>query len=163
MDAFRAPCFPALTMHTRFPLLRSRIGFLSVTATMLFLIPCSLFAADVADVLKTPDQTFVTRGEFIRFFGELAQKCAGRDVQIDGYFVDTPMERPWRRIRWLQRQLGWTTDHLVNYCLNHSRYAYTGGIDHIRWLTVTKARGLITGLENSLRIRNEKQARRTHE
>ncbi|MDD4627794.1 MAG: S41 family peptidase [Candidatus Peribacteraceae bacterium] len=53
-------------MHTRFPLLRSRIGFLSVTATMLFLIPCSLFAADVADVLKTPDQTFVTRGEFIR-------------------------------------------------------------------------------------------------
>ena len=33
---------------------------------MLFLVPCSLFAANVADVLKTPDTSLVTRGEFIR-------------------------------------------------------------------------------------------------
>ena len=47
----------------------------------------------------------------------------------------------YRRIMWLRRKLGWSEDELVAYI---RKYAH---VDAIRFLTVPKARGIITGLE----------------
>lgn len=48
----------------------------------------------------------------------------------------------WRKIRWLQRRLGWPDDHLVNYIRKAC------GIDSVRFMTTWGARAVITGMEN---------------
>ena len=75
-------------------------------------------------------------------------------MTLDGYFAGQAMERSWRRIRWLQRQLGWSDARLVNYVLWHGSQSGSK-IDHIRWLTVGKARGVITGMEKMRKLRTQ--------
>lgn len=60
----------------------SRIGAFTLSAAMLFLIPFSLCAASVADVLKTPDASSVTRGEFIRATVKLLAVPGGAEAKL---------------------------------------------------------------------------------
>ena len=104
----------------------------------------------------------LTRDEFIRLMNDLETKGVrdqGVKNSIDRYFAGTPMEAPWRRIRWLQRQLGWGDEHLKGYIKWHGKDT-ARWIDHIGWLTVDKARGIITGME---KMRHSKKYRLTKE
>jgi len=95
----------------------------------------------------------LTRVEFLRFLSDLSKKTGngkwdtGNGAEdLDRFFAGTAVERPWLRIRWLQRRLEWSDQRLINYVLWHGNR--TGSrIDHIRWLSVSKARGIITGME----------------
>jgi len=107
----------------------------------------------------------LTREEFVRLMGDIAVKVMGSRLRgndnsgMDGYFAGTPMAWSWKKIRWLQRQLGWSDVRLINYIKWHGKETVRK-IDHVGWLTVDKARGIITGMEkirhgNYYRIKKE--------
>lgn len=50
--------------------------------------------------------------------------------------------KEWRLIKVLQRQAGWTDEHLSNYIKKHAH------VDHPRFLDYYSARAIITGLIN---------------
>ena len=94
------------------------------------------------------------RGEFLKLTNDLALKTQGQGSgvrgqgpgkSLDSLFTGTAMERPWRHIRYLQRQLGWTELHLVNYIKMAAR------LDSINWLSVDRSRGVITGMMKVLK------------
>lgn len=61
----------------------------------------------------------------------------------------------YRRIKHLQRRLGWSDDRLTAYI---RKYAH---IDSIRFLTVPKARGIIAGMEKSIKLKEGETCRQT--
>ncbi len=82
------------------------------------------------------------RSEFAGLLAELHIRAQGN---LDAQFRGTPMAGPWRKIRWLQRELDWSDQKLINYILWHGRK--TGrAVDSINWLTVDKSRAIITGM-----------------
>jgi hypothetical protein len=89
----------------------------------------------------------LTRTEFIQLMSFIAknQKTESKDK----HFLGTPMEAPWRHIRYLQRQLGWSDEDLGHYISWHGKKVGTN-IDNVRWLTVEKARAIITGMKKIL-------------
>jgi len=92
----------------------------------------------------------LTRMEFIRLIADMAKKQPYRQNALDGYFTGTPMEASWRHIRYLQRRLRWSDNDLANYIKWHGRKTGTN-IEHLKWLTVQKSRGIITGMKKILR------------
>lgn len=93
----------------------------------------------------------LTRAEFLRLLNDLVLKQTEVQGELDRYFAGTPMRWSWSKIRWLQRQLKWTDGQLINYIKWHGRKGYTSTgtpyyTDHIRWLTVDKAHGIIAGM-----------------
>jgi len=88
----------------------------------------------------------LTRGEFIRLMNDIALKQSGIVDDLDRHFIGKPVYPSWLRIRWLQRQIGWSNGQLVNYIKQHGKNTVKK-IDHISWLTVNKAHGIITGME----------------
>lgn len=90
----------------------------------------------------------LTREEFVKLMSDLALKNSELrtpNSKLDACFTGTAMERPWRHIRYLQRQLGWTELHLVNYIKMATH------LDSINWLSVDRSRGVITGMAKVLK------------
>jgi hypothetical protein len=85
----------------------------------------------------------LSRPEFLVLLNDLRFKAGDN---LDAIFADTPMEPSWRRIRWLQRELGWTDARLINYIGWHGRKTGTN-VDNIKWLTVQKARGIVIAMQ----------------
>lgn len=87
-----------------------------------------------------------TRTEFLQFMNDLTCNLgpyAGLSplgLQLEKHHGCS--EGQWRKIRWLQRELGWSDLHLWHYIKQHAH------IDHIRWLCdVRQVRAVITGME----------------
>ncbi|HPP07198.1 MAG TPA: hypothetical protein PLW88_07480 [Syntrophorhabdaceae bacterium] len=102
----------------------------------------------------------LTRQEFIKFLFDTAKKHPAYKTwhnrsELDEHFKDTPMEPSWRYIRFLQRRLGWSDEILAKYIAWHGKKIGTN-IDNIKWLTVQKAHGVITGMKKILEGKNEK-------
>ena len=88
----------------------------------------------------------LTRKDFVLLLNDLRFRTG---QQLDEIFRKTEMWPSWLRIRWLQRELKWSDGRLVNYILWHGKKT-DNKIDHIRWLTVIKARGIIVGMQRIL-------------
>ena len=86
------------------------------------------------------------RPEFMQLLNDLRFR-AGK--QLDEIFRGTEMWPSWLRIRWLQRELKWNDGRLANYILWHGKRT-DSKIDHIKWLSVQKARGIVIGMQNIL-------------
>lgn len=50
-------------------------------------------------------------------------------------------DEQWDRIKWLQHEIGWTDEHLINYILKHAH------IDRIEWFTGVAATKVVFALE----------------
>jgi hypothetical protein len=93
----------------------------------------------------------LSRAEFIRLLNDLIVKQGGRAIsELDSYYRGTEIEEQWGKIRWLQRRLKWTDTHLINYIKWHGNKCGMS-VDHIRWLTVDKARAVIVGMVKTLK------------
>jgi len=52
----------------------------------------------------------------------------------------------WRRIKWLQKKVGWSNEHLLNYIRKYAK------VDHPRFLTPDKTRIIISALTKELKV-----------
>jgi len=85
----------------------------------------------------------LTRVEFIQLMDLLVHGPGGKTDTIPDLDIrhGACQESQWRRIRWLQRRIGWIDAHLVNYIKKQC------GIHHVQFLTTWGARAVITGME----------------
>jgi hypothetical protein len=82
----------------------------------------------------------LTRGQFIYLMDLFYRNGGGPDQGLEERHGNISGGQ-WRKIRWLQRRLGWSDRHLTNYICKLAR------ISHIRFLTAGAARAAITGME----------------
>ncbi len=101
----------------------------------------------------------LSRNEFIRLMTEIARKQTRYKNEFDSHFKGTPMEPSWRYIRYLQRRLGWDDRDLATYVSWHGK-KIGANIDNLKWLTVSKAHGIITGMKKILENSEKGEDRR---
>ena len=82
----------------------------------------------------------LTRGQFIFMMNLLFSNGDAPDQELEERHGNIN-DNQWRKIRYLQRRLGWSDVHLTNYICKLAR------ISHIRFLTTGAARAAIIGME----------------